>query len=64
MRDQFRALLDTRTRHPKAIAEAAARPMAMADRADLLERMALALSRPDDVAGAVDTAASLMRGKE
>ena len=79
MRDeQLRAILETRTRHPEAIAEAAARrarpaslfnehgklmviaadhpargalragerPLAMADRVELLDRLCLALSRP------------------
>jgi hypothetical protein len=92
--DRIRALLDTRTRRPQAIAEAAARrqrrtsllgeneqmfiiaadhpargalragdrPMAMADRADLLERMALALRRPgvDGVLGTADIIEDLL----
>lgn len=76
--DRFRGLVETRVRHPEAIAEAAARrrrpasllgshgrlmmiaadhpargalragdrPLAMGDRADLLDRLVLALSRP------------------
>ena len=94
MRDQIRALLDTRARRPQAIAEAAAqrrrraslvgddgrifiiaadhpargalrageRPMAMADRADLLERMSVALSRPgvDGVLGTADIIEDLL----
>jgi hypothetical protein len=92
--DRIRALLDTRTRRPQAIAEAAARrqrrtsllgeneqmfiiaadhpargalragdrPMAMADRADLLERMVLALLRPgvDGVLGTADIIEDLL----
>jgi DhnA family fructose-bisphosphate aldolase class Ia len=94
VRDQIRALLDTRARRPQAIAEAAAqrrrrasllgedgrifiiaadhpargalrageRPMAMADRADLLERMSVALSRPgvDGVLGTADIIEDLL----
>jgi hypothetical protein len=92
--DQIQALLDTRTRRPQAIAEAAAgrkrrtsllgedeqmfiiaadhpargalrageRPMAMADRAGLLERMVLALRRPgvDGVLGTADIIEDLL----
>jgi hypothetical protein len=88
VRDQFAAILEIRTRHPEAIAAAAAkrkrrtallgedsrlfiiaadhtargalragdRPMAMSDRIDLLERLAIALSRPgvDGVLGTAD----------
>jgi hypothetical protein len=94
VRDQIRAILQTRARRPQAIAEAAAqrrrrtsllaednqifiiaadhpargalragdRPMAMADRADLLERMSLALSRPgvDGVLGTADIIEDLL----
>jgi DhnA family fructose-bisphosphate aldolase class Ia len=94
VRDQIRALLDTRARRPQAIAEAAAqrrrrasllgddgrifiiaadhpargalrageRPMAMADRADLLERMSVALARPgvDGVLGTADIIEDLL----
>jgi hypothetical protein len=94
MRDQLRTILDTRTRRPQAIAEAAAargrresllgddgklfiiaadhpargalragdQPMALADRARLLERLALALSRPgvDGVLGTADVIEDLL----
>jgi hypothetical protein len=94
VREQLRVILDTRTRHPQAIAEAAARrqrrrslldeddqvfilaadhpargalragdrPMAMADRAELLARMSLALSRPgvDGVLGTADVIEDLL----
>jgi hypothetical protein len=94
VRDQIRAILQTRARRPQAIAEAAAqrrrrtsllaednqifiiaadhpargalragdRPMAMADRADLLERMSLALARPgvDGVLGTADIIEDLL----
>jgi hypothetical protein len=94
MRDRLKAILDVRTRHPQAIAEAAAqrkrraallgdggqlfiiaadhpargalragdRPMALADRADLLRRMSLALSRPgvDGVLGTADIIEDLL----
>jgi hypothetical protein len=94
VRDHLSAILETRTRHPQAIAEAAGRrrrrsavpgddgklfiiaadhpargalragerPMAMADRADLLERMSLALSRPgvDGVLGTADIVEDLL----
>src|SRR5581483_9594393 len=94
MRDQIRAISQTRARRPQAFAEAAAgrrrraallgedsqifliaadhpargalragdRPMAMADRADLLERMSLALSRPgvDGVLGTADIVEDLL----
>ncbi len=94
MRDQLNTILEARTRHPQAIAEAAARrhrrdsllgadnqifliaadhpargalragarPMAMADRVDLLERMSLALSRPgvDGVLGTADIIEDLL----
>jgi hypothetical protein len=94
VRDQIRAIHQTRARRPQAIAEAAAqrrrrtsllaednqifiiaadhpargalragdRPMAMADRADLLERMSLALSRPgvDGVLGTADIIEDLL----
>ena len=94
MHEQLKAILDVRTRHPQAIAEAAARrqrratlvgednrlfimaadhpargalrvgdrPMAIADRADLLERMSLALSRPgvDGVLGTADIIEDLL----
>jgi hypothetical protein len=92
--DQLKAILDVRTRHPHAIAEAAAarrrrpallgedgqlfiiaadhaargalragdRPMALADRADLLSRLSLALSRPgvDGVLGTADVIEDLL----
>jgi hypothetical protein len=94
VRDQIKAILETRARRPQAIAERAAarrrrtsllaednrifiiaadhpargalragdRPMAMADRADLLERMSLALSRPgvDGVLGTADIIEDLL----
>jgi hypothetical protein len=94
MRERLKAILDVRTRRPRAIAEAAAQrkrratllgrdnqlfiiaadhpgrgalrvgnqPMAMADRADLLERMSLALSRPgvDGVLGTADIIEELL----
>jgi len=94
MRDRIRAILDVRTRHPQAIAEAATarkrrdsllgddsrlfiiaadhpargalrvgeRPMALADRAVLLERMSLALGRPgvDGVLGTADVIEDLL----
>jgi hypothetical protein len=94
MHDQLKAILDVRTRHPEAIAAAAARrqrrpallgddgqlfiiaadhaargalragdrPMALADRADLLERLSLALSRPgvDGVLGTADIIEDLL----
>jgi hypothetical protein len=94
MHDQLKAILDVRTRHPEAIAAAAARrqrrpallgddgqlfiiaadhaargalrvgdrPMALADRGDLLERLSLALSRPgvDGVLGTADIIEDLL----
>ena len=94
MHDQLKAILDVRTRHPQAIAEAAARrqrrpaplgdgrqlfiiaadhaargalragdrPMALADRAELLARLSLALSRPgvDGVLGTADIIEDLL----
>ena len=94
MNDHLREILDVRTRHPGAIAEAAARrkrrpallgddgqllliaadhpargalragerPMALADRAELLNRMSLALSRPgvDGVLGSADVIEDLL----
>ena len=94
MRDHLKLILDVRTRHPHAIAEAAAarkrrdqllggdgklfivaadhpargalragdRPMALADRAELLERLSLALSRPgvDGVLGTADVIEDLL----
>jgi Cgl0159-like len=94
VRDQLTAILEVRTRHPEAIAEAAARrrrraallgedsrlfiiaadhpargalragdrPMAMSNRVDLLERLAVALSRPgvDGVLGTADVNEDLL----
>jgi hypothetical protein len=94
VRDQLQAILDVRTRHPQAIAEAAGRrrrrasllgednqlfiiaadhpargalrvgerPMAMADRAELIDRLSLALGRPgvDGVLGTADIIEDLL----
>ena len=71
MRDQLKAILEARTRHPQAIAEAAARRQR---RASLLGEdhhpsvhglvigRSLLFPPGDDVAGAVDTVVSMARG--